>query len=106
MSKVNRSVVRVDAKSRGSIEIRERHNERKNEAYANESVELARSHLNVHFKKCDTTYEKAIDKLIDDGVVSTRGLKPDAKVFDEFVFDINTEYFETHGGYEYAKKIL
>ena len=42
--------------------------------------------------------------MIDDGVVSTRGLKPDAKVFDEFVFDINTEYFEAHGGYEYAKQ--
>jgi len=31
-------------------------------------------------------------------------LKPDAKIVDEFIFDVNTEYFENHGGYEYAKK--
>lgn len=35
-----------------------------------------------------------------------RGLKPDAKVFDEMIFDVNTEYFENHGGYEYAKKFF
>ena len=104
MPKVNRSVVRVAAYSNDSVGIRERHNERKNEAYANESVEVDRSHLNIHYQKCNTTYEQALNKLIDDGVVSTRGLKPDAKVFDEFVFDINTEYFEAHGGYEYARQ--
>ena len=42
--------------------------------------------------------------MVEDGVVSTRGLKPDAYVFDELVFDVNTDYFETHGGYEYAKQ--
>jgi len=104
MPKVNRSVVRVAAYSNGSVGIRERHNERKNEAYANESVEIDRSYLNVHYKKCETTYEQALEKLLADGVVSTRGLKPDAKLFDEFVFDINTEYFDVHGGYDYAKK--
>ena len=104
MPKVNRSVVRVAAYSSGSVGIRERHNERKNEAYANESVQLERSHLNVHYKKCDTTYEQVLEKMLEDGIVSTRGLKPDAKLFDEFVFDINTEYFDAHGGYEYAKK--
>ena len=42
--------------------------------------------------------------MVAEGAVSTRGLKPDAYVFDEMVFDVNTEYFERHGGYEYAKK--
>ena len=42
--------------------------------------------------------------MVADGIVSTRGLKPDAYVFDELVFDVNTDYFETHGGYEYAKQ--
>ena len=42
--------------------------------------------------------------MVADGIVSTRGLKPDAYVFDELVFDVNTDYFETHGGYEYAKR--
>jgi len=33
-----------------------------------------------------------------------RGLKADAKVFDELVFDVNTAYFEENGGYDFAKK--
>jgi hypothetical protein len=31
-------------------------------------------------------------------------LKEDANMFGEPVFDINTKYFEAHGGYEYAKR--
>ena len=57
------------------------------------------------FKDCEAaTYAQQFDRMVEDGVVSTRGLKPDANVFDELVFDVNTDYFETHGGYEYAKK--
>jgi hypothetical protein len=33
-----------------------------------------------------------------------RGLRQDATLFDEIVFDVNTLYFERNGGYEYAKK--
>ena len=32
-----------------------------------------------------------------------RGLKPNAKVFDELIFDVNTAYFEENGGYEFAR---
>jgi hypothetical protein len=81
----------------------DRHNERKNECYSNPDIELARSHLNVHFQRCDGTYERALDRMLEQGVVSTRGLKPDAKVFEEMVFDVNTAYFERHGGYDYAQ---
>lgn len=41
--------------------------------------------------------------MVESGGISLRGLKADAKVFDEFVFDVNSSYFDTHGGYEYAK---
>ncbi len=30
--------------------------------------------------------------------------KKDSKIFDELVFDINSEYFEQNGGYEFAKE--
>ena len=61
--------------------------------------------FNVTFKDCEAaTYAQQFDRMVEDGVVSTRGLKPDAYVFDELVFDVNTDYFETHGGYEYAKQ--
>lgn len=41
--------------------------------------------------------------MIDDGEISLRGLKDNAKVFDEIIFDINSDYFEQNGGYEFAK---
>lgn len=103
IAKTDRTVVRNSAYQKNSVGIRERHNERKNEVYSNPDIITQRSHLNVHFKECGTTYVAAFDKMVEDGVISTRGLKADAKVIDEMVFDVNTDYFERHGGYDYAK---
>lgn len=101
---VDRTVVRNATNKKGSLSIRERHNERKNEVYSNPDIILDKSHLNVHFKKCDTTYLQAFEKLCEDGIISTRGLKEDANIIDEMIFDVNTAYFENNGGYEYAKE--
>ncbi|MDR2047119.1 MAG: plasmid recombination protein [Clostridiales bacterium] len=101
--KVDRTVVRNQSYKRGGIGIRERHNERKNEHYANPDIEPERSPLNVHFRRCDATYEQKLAQMLEAGEVSTRGLKEDAKIFEEMVFDVNTAYFERHGGYDYAK---
>ena len=38
------------------------------------------------------------------GTISTRGLKPDATHYCELVFDVNSAYFDNHGGYEFAKQ--
>lgn len=98
-------MVRNERYRKNAISVRERHNERKNEVYSNPDVLLEHSHNNVIFKACDApTYAQKFDQMVADGIVSTRGLKPDAYVFDELVFDVNTDYFETHGGYEYAKQ--
>ena len=106
MSKIDRSVVRNTAYKKSEFSIRERHNERKNESYFNSDIMPDRAHLNVHFKSCNGTYEEAFNRMVEDGTISLRGLKPDAKVFDEFVFDVNTEYFDRNGGYEYAKSFF
>ncbi len=95
--------MRNKAYTRNNFSIRERHNERKNEIYSNPDIVQDRSHLNIRFKGCDGTYTQAFDRLLAEGTISTRGLKPDADVFAEMVFDVNTLYFEQHGGYEYAK---
>ena len=103
MSK-NYSVARVEQHTAASIGKSERHIERKNESYENMNVDLSRTPLNIHFKDCgELTYNAWLDKLVTEGVVSLRGLKKDAKVFDEMIFDVNTAYFEEHGGYEYAR---
>jgi len=106
IAKINRCVVRNQAYRRAEFSIRQRHNERKNMDYQNPDIIPGRSHLNVHFKSCAGTYEQEFNRMVSEGVVNLRGLKPDAKVFDEFVFDVNTAYFENHGGYEYAKRFF
>lgn len=88
---------------KSNFALRQRHNERENESYSNPDIVPERSNLNIHFKQPDDTYCKVFDQMVSDGTISTRGLKPDADVFCEFVFDVNTAYFEEHGGYEYAK---
>lgn len=102
MSK-NYAVARVQQYTKASIGKSERHIERKNQNYENMNVDLSQTPRNVHFKSCgDLTYNATLDKLVEEGAVSLRGLKPDAKLFDEMIFDVNTAYFEEHGGYDYA----
>ena len=103
-TKTNYSVARVETYTKTSITKAERHNERKNKSYSNMNVDLTQTHNNIHYKRCETTYNEKLKKLIDIGQVSLRGLKDNAKIFDELVFDINSEYFEKHGGYEFAKE--
>lgn len=82
------------------------HNERKNISYANADIDPERTPINLHFKHCDGTYLESFDRLVENGEISTRGLKADAKIIDEMVFDVNSAYFERGGGYEYAKLFL
>lgn len=103
MEKTNYSVARVETYTRVSIVKAERHNERKNESYSNMNVDLAQTPNNVHYKKCKKTYNERLKEMINDGEISLRGLKDNAKVFDEIIFDINSDYFEQNGGYEFAK---
>ena len=103
MAEGNWSVVRVEKISAEGAQKTERHNERKNESYANLNVDTEQIARNVHFK--DTgglTYNEYFQRLIDEGKISTRGQKAGATVFNELVIDVNTRYFEEHGGYEYA----
>ena len=104
MDKTNYSVARVKTYTRASIVKAERHNERKNKSYSNMNVYLTQTPNNVHYKKCESTYNERLKEMIDDGEISLRGLKDNAKVFDELIFDINSDYFEKHGGYEFAKE--
>lgn len=104
MEKTNYSVARVQTYTRASILKAERHNERKNTTYSNMNIDLAQTQNNVHYKKCNSTYNERLKEMINTGDVSLRGLKDNAKVFDEIIFDINSDYFEQNGGYEFAKE--
>ena len=104
MGKTNYSVARVVTYTKQSIGKAERHNERKNTNYSNMNVDLEQTKNNVHYKTCNTTYNERLKELVDTGKISLRGLKDNAKVFDELVLDINSDYFEKHGGYDFAKR--
>ena len=43
-------------------------------------------------------------QMEQDGIISTRGLKSDANLYGELIFDVNSAYFYNHGGYEFAKR--
>ncbi len=45
-------------------------------------------------------------RLVEDGTISTRGLKADADTFGELIFDVNSAYFHNHGGYEFARRFF
>ena len=103
MPKGDFSVARVGKRTRESVGKFERHIERKNESYENMNVDLSRTPMNVHFQGCgELTYNEHLDRLIADGTVSLKGLKADATVFNEMILDVNTDYFERNGGYDFA----
>ena len=104
MGKTNYSVARVVTYTRQSIGKAERHNERKNTTYSNMNVDLAQTQNNVHYKTCNKSYNERLKELVDENKVSLRGLKDNAKIFDELILDINSDYFEKHGGYDFAKR--
>ena len=104
MGKTNYSVARVETYTKISIIKAERHNERKNKSYSNMNVNLDQTPNNIHYKRCETTYNEKLKEMLDSGQVSLRGLRANANLFDELIFDINSDYFEKHGGYEFAKE--
>lgn len=112
MAKTYYSVVRNAGNMRSSFTTRERHNERKNEAYGNGDVVSERTNLNVHFRQnfrddgTVETYEETYNRLLSEGTISEKWQKPDSKSFDEMVFDVNTDYFERMGGYDYAQRFF
>ena len=102
--KTHYTVARNEGYSANSIEVRERHNERKNESYHNADIVPERKEFNVYFKQnispdsTPETYGQVFNRLLEEGTVVKRGLKEDAKVFDELIFDVNTSYFDERGG--------
>ena len=104
-NKADMSCARVKKYTSSDVSKAERHNERKNETYENMNVIEERIPFNVHFKTPTApTYMEQLKQMETDGLVSLRGLRKDATLFNEIVIDVNTMYFERNGGYEYAKQ--
>ena len=101
---INRTVARNVNLTASKIANAQRHNEREKESYTNPDIVPERLSYNVHFKTPTGSYAEMFEQMKTDGVISTRGLKEDANLYGELVFDVNSAYFYNHGGYEFAKQ--
>lgn len=101
---IDRTVARNVNLTASKIANAQRHNEREKESYTNPDIVPDRLSYNVHFKSPTGSYAEMFEQMKADGVISTRGLKDDAKLYGELVFDVNSAYFYNHGGYEFAKQ--
>lgn len=101
---IDRTNVRNMRLTAAQIMNTQRHNEREKDSYVNQDIVLEMSKYNVHFKRPSGSYTEMFDRLEQEKIISTRGLKEDAFKFGELVFDVNSAYFYYHGGYEFAKQ--
>ena len=83
-NKADMSCARVKKYTASDVSKAERHNERKNETYENINMIEERIPYNVHFKKpFAPTYMEQLKQMEADGMVSLRGLRKDATLFNE-----------------------
>ena len=101
---VDRTSVRNLAVSDKAVGNTQQHNEREKDSYRNPDIIPQRAAWNVHFKKPTASYTNLFAQMEASGTISTRGLKPDATHYCELIFDVNSAYFDNHGGYEFAKQ--
>lgn len=101
---IDRNVARNVNLTASKIANAQRHNEREKESYTNPDIVLERLSYNVHFKTPTGSYAEMFVQMKAEGVISTRGLKDDANLYGELIFDVNSAYFYNHGGYEFAKQ--
>ena len=101
---IDRTSVRNLAVSDKAVGNTQQHNEREKDSYRNPDIIPQRVAWNVHFKKPAASYTDLFAQMEANGTISTRGLKPDATHYCELVFDVNSAYFDNHGGYEFAKQ--
>ena len=102
---IHRTVARnQDLETPADVAKVQEHNEREKDSYSNQDIVPGRTSLNVHFRAPTDDYVKMFEQMEQDGVISTRGLKPDAVKCGELIFDVNSAYFYNHGGYEFAKQ--
>ena len=101
---IDRTSVRNLAVSDKAVGNTQQHNEREKDSYRNPDIIPQRAAWNFHFKKPAASYTDLFAQMEANGTISTRGLKPDATHYCELIFDVNSAYFDNHGGYEFAKQ--
>jgi hypothetical protein len=108
--KNNFTVVRNDSCPSSQVSIREGHNERRSKTPLNADIVSERTEMNIHLHQNFTpdgtpeTYQQTIERLLAERKIVKHNFKPKSAIVDEFILDVNSEYFEENGSYEFAKK--
>ena len=114
--KNNFTVIRNRPFRTGQIQLCEGHNERENKNPLNADIIPERKNMNIHFHQNflpngePETYQQTIDRLLTEKKIVKHNFKPKSAIVDEFILDVNSEYFEKYGAdypggsYEFAKK--
>jgi len=104
------TVVRNESCPSSQVAICEGHNERRSKKPLNADIVPERAEMNIHFHQnyapdgTPETYQQTIDRLLAERTIVKHGFKQKSAIVDEFIFDVNSEYFEENGGYDFAKK--
>ena len=101
---IDRTSVRNVNLTKTQIGNTQRHNEREKASYINPDIVPERTALNIHFKRPTGSYAEMFAQMKAEKVISTRGLKDDACLYGELIFDVNSAYFDNHGGYDFARQ--
>ena len=101
---IDRTNVRNANLTKTQISNTQRHNEREKDAYTNPDIVPERTALNIHFKRPSGGYAEMFAQMEASKTISTRGLKEDAHLYGELIFDVNSAYFDNYGGYDFAKQ--
>ena len=96
---IDRTSVRNLAVSDKAVGNTQQHNEREKDSYRNPDIIPQRATWNVHFKNPTASCTDLFAQLEAAGTISMRGLKSDATHYCELVFEVNSAYFDNHGGY-------
>src|SRR5699024_8651383 len=92
MSKVVAHMGKLKAENLGGIQ---RHNERLNNSYSNDMIDVSRSYLNYDLvKKSELSYKETVDKHIAENIVLKRALRKDAVLVNEWIISSDREFFD------------
>lgn len=89
----NYLVFREEPVNESGILHRQQHNERQLECYANANIDLGLVDDNIYFKKPANDYMAILQKRLDVGELSRKGLQEDAALFSEIVVGVNSDFW-------------
>lgn len=76
----------------------QRHNQRETENHSNKDIDIERSHLNYDLVNSEgVNYQKKIHGIINEQRVSTRAIRKDAVLVDEWIITSDKLFFESIG---------